>query len=97
MLRKPNVITNGRTTDIQTINNGRSHQLRLHRGSEYFRGEQGEYIGVLGKNTAGKASHIYQYKLQDPNAERLVVVTDRFGNEYTETEFTSSLTTAGTY
>lgn len=135
---------------FKATNYDRSHQLRIHRGSEYFRGEQGEYIGeysfglpddyiianiwnadsnwtisvyenniktgemtlsfikqcywsqayhigVLGKNIAGKASHIYQYKLQDPNAEIKVVATDRFGNEYTETEFTSSLTTAGTY
>lgn len=59
---------------------------------------QGYHIGVQGRVTYTQvARHIFEYQLQNPNADVEVVATDRFGNEYTETEFTTDVETAGAY
>lgn len=54
----------------------------------------GFYLGVLGKKdtstgSKGAVHHLYRYKLKNKNATIKVVATDRFGNEYTETNITS--------
>ncbi|MBQ5648230.1 MAG: calcineurin-like phosphoesterase C-terminal domain-containing protein [Alistipes sp.] len=54
----------------------------------------GLHLGILGLkdnsyNTYGHCYHMYKYTLKNPEAEVMVKATDRFGNVYTETKFTT--------
>ena len=56
----------------------------------------GYHIGVVGRGHGSgnrnsymtNGFHIYKYTLKNANASVKVVATDKFGNEYTETEIT---------
>lgn len=51
----------------------------------------GYHAGVLGKTTyTGSFDHLYQYTLQDEDAAIEIRATDKFGNTYTQTVFTTN-------
>ena len=54
----------------------------------------GLHLGILGLkdntyNTVATCYHMYKYTLKNADAEVMVKATDRFGNVYTETKFTT--------
>jgi predicted phosphodiesterase len=57
----------------------------------------GYHNGVLTEKAFANTDHLYKYTLKNPNAVVKVVAKDRFGKEYTETKFTTDLSSAASY
>jgi hypothetical protein len=51
----------------------------------------------LKEKALANTDHLYKYTLKNPNAAIKVVATDRFGNVYSETKFTTDLSSASSY
>lgn len=57
----------------------------------------GYHNGVLKEKAFANTDHLYKYTLKNPDAAIKVVATDRFGNVYSETKFTTDLSSASSY
>ncbi|UPK69024.1 calcineurin-like phosphoesterase C-terminal domain-containing protein [Chitinophaga filiformis] len=57
----------------------------------------GYHNGVLTEKAFANPEHLYKYTLKDPGATVKIVATDRFGTQYTQTNFTTDLSTAASY
>ncbi len=88
--------------DSTTTNNSGVYGDGTQSNPYYFRADisddihfVGLYLGVLGKkddayNTHSTCYHMYKYTLRNPNAAKIEVrATDRYGNVYTESNFTT--------
>lgn len=61
---------------------------------------QGYHIGILGRDASNYSEpnyHTYIYQVADPTAKITVEAIDGFGNKYTQSDITSSFSTAEAY